>query len=89
MKAYLNKQKEVEGVGLISTLDGKQVKEICEYKGGKRNGIGLVMDSSGNQYFGEMVDGQNQGYGILTYSDKTLYKGQWNAHMRNGYGIEI
>ena len=57
MKAYLNKQKEVEGVGLISSLDGKKLKEICEYKSGKRNGIGLVMDTDGNQYFGEMVEG--------------------------------
>ena len=57
MKVYLNKEKEVEGVGLISSLDGKRVKEISEYKGGKRNGIGLVMDSSGNKYFGEMIEG--------------------------------
>jgi hypothetical protein len=89
MRAYLNKQKEVEGVGLISSVDGKKVKEICEYKGGKRHGIGLVCDSSGNKYFGEMIDGQNQGNGILTYADSTIYKGQWNAHARNGYGIEI
>lgn len=75
MKAYLNKQKEVEGVGLISSLDGKKLKEICEYKGGKRNGIGLVMDSNGNQYFGEMAEGQNQGFGVLTYADSSLYKG--------------
>lgn len=89
MRAYLNQLKEVEGVGIITSLDGKRIKEICEYKGGKRNGIGLVMDSTGNQYHGEMVDGLNQGFGTLTYADQTVYKGQWNAHSRSGYGIEI
>ena len=98
MRTYVNQKNEPEGVGIICSLDGKSIKEISEYKGGLRHGIGRVREEQSgtySEYSGEMHEGQNHGFGTLRiFKDENetpiaIYKGQWLNHQRNGYGVEV
>lgn len=56
-----------------------------EWKGNKRDGVGVYKYKNGNIYMGEWKNNQRHGYGIL-YNDNE-YAGQWKNNAQYGYGI--
>ncbi|HHB77694.1 MAG TPA: hypothetical protein ENK85_00505 [Saprospiraceae bacterium] len=54
--------------------------------GNCRNGIGVYLDESGNQYVGYFKKHIPSGKGICYYPDGSRYDGFWKAGLPNGYG---
>lgn len=59
-----------------------------EYKDGKKDGIGKLVDSTG-VYEGEFKDNKKHGTGKMTYKDGGTYEGEWKEDMWNGKGKHI
>jgi hypothetical protein len=50
------------------------------------NCFGTHINSFGNKYVGEFVDGKREGQGVLTYSDGRQYSGGFKNNMYEGLG---
>lgn len=59
-----------------------------ELKGGRMNGRGAYIWSSGNRYEGELVNGNFQGQGTMTWANGDRYVGQWANDVAHGFGTK-
>ena len=54
---------------------------------GKRDGLGIFVYSTQEQYIGEWENNQRHGFGFVRYPDKSQYIGEWQQGQRSGRGI--
>ena len=76
-------QKAQTEIQVINFPDGTYQGETL---GGKRNGSGRMVYSSGNIYEGTWKDDQLDGSGTMTYKSGAVYTGSYKAGKRHGKG---
>lgn len=57
------------------------------WKNSKKNGLGILVYTNGNYYFGEFQDDNFQGYGTIYLKNGENYAGQWANGKMHGLGI--
>ena len=73
--------------------EGKGIEECDEYKyegnfqNDKKNGKGLVIYSTGDQYIGEFKDDQLSGHGNYIWNNGDSYEGEFTDGKINGKGL--
>ncbi len=83
-KGYVNKDGQLEGVGVLYT-DGIPV--FSEFHLNNLHGVAKVEAADGNIHWGEFKDGNQEGYGTYEYPNGDRYIGQCSNDNYHGYGI--
>ena len=71
----------MDGKGNLITVN---LKYSGSFKKDKFDGIGLLLDSEGNIYDGEFIEGMKQGVGKLNFANKDLYVGNFKDNLFDG-----
>lgn len=53
---------------------------------GNKKGRGRIEFDNGDEYYGDIVNGEAHGHGTYTYSDGNVYVGEWEYDKMNGLG---
>jgi hypothetical protein len=67
-------------------LLGTDRKYIGEFKDGKRDGNGTLINPDGSKYIGQWKNGLPDGKGSETWMDGTKYSGKFKAGKKIGHG---
>ena len=65
---------------------GNEVYYVGDVQGGKANGRGVALLSSGSRYAGEWRDNKRHGQGTFHWSDGAYYEGEFFDDQRDGTG---
>ncbi len=65
---------------------GNSVYYVGDVKGGKANGTGVGLLSTGSRYEGQWKNNQKHGKGVFQWQDGALYNGDYKNDLRHGTG---
>jgi hypothetical protein len=77
MKGKVNREKEYDGLGVLSWRDGSSY--VGFWKHDKRNGFGIYRSPEGIEYAGMWREGIRHGFGSLRHPNGEEYVGEWEV----------
>ena len=70
----------------FKSIQGNSVYYVGDIQGGKANGTGVGLLSTGSRYEGEWKNNKKHGNGIFQWQDGALYNGEYRNDQRHGAG---